>query len=130
MLIKTAILLDLLRLFSPRGQRSWFFWACHILIWVNVLFYTIGIFFVIFGCHPREKLWNKLLPGGHCVNVSALTVASGAINLPSDVCILLLPQTAIRRLNLSTRKKIGISAIFAVAILSVSPRSAIFQITV
>ncbi|KAJ4288366.1 hypothetical protein N0V90_011600 [Kalmusia sp. IMI 367209] len=118
MLLKSAIILDLLRIFSPRGQRSTFFWTCHLLLWTNVLFYTICTFLEIFGCQPREKLWNKLIPGGHCININALTVASGAINLPSDLCIVLLPQRAIWRLNLSKRKKMGISAIFAVAILS------------
>lgn len=119
MTLKAAILLDIARTFSPRGQRNLFFWTCHLLLWVNVVFYSICMFLELFGCQPREKFWNKLLPGGYCINIHAVTVASGAVNVLSDLVILVLPQKAIWRLHLSWRKKVGISAIFAVAILLV-----------
>jgi hypothetical protein len=117
MLLKTAILLDLLRIFCAPGQRNLFFWACHIVIWVNIVFYTTCTFLLLFGCQPREALWDKLLLGGKCIEMHILTVASGAINLLSDLCILILPQKTIWSLRLSRRRKFGLSAIFAVAIL-------------
>jgi hypothetical protein len=117
MLLKAAILLDLIRIFSPKGQRGAFFWTCHICIWLNVIFYTTCTFLEIFACQPREKLWNKLLPGGKCINSNALTLASGIINLPSDLVIFILPQRIIWNLHLSRRKRFGISTIFAVALL-------------
>lgn len=120
MLLKAAILTDLLRIFNPRGQRNLFFWACHTLLWVNVVFYTICTFLEIYGCQPREKTWNPLIPGGRCINMHTLTLASGAINFPSDLCILLLPLRTIWGLHLSRRRKIGTSAVFAIATLSVS----------
>lgn len=128
MLLKVAILVDLLRIFSPRGQRNLFFWTSHILLWANIVFYTTCTFLEVFSCQPREKRWNKLMPGGHCINVYALTVTVGSINFASDICILLLPQSIIWRLTMATPKKIGISAIFAVAILSVYRTSAIYLV--
>ncbi|PVI01614.1 hypothetical protein DM02DRAFT_671164 [Periconia macrospinosa] len=116
MLLKAAILLELIRIFSARGQRGLFFWTCHTLIWLNVAFYTTCTFVEIFACSPREKLWNKLIPGGRCIDSNILTLASSIINVPSDIIILILPQRMIWRLQVSSRKKLGISMIFAVAI--------------
>ena len=86
-------------------------------MWVNIAFYSTTTFLEIFGCTPREKAWNPLLPGGHCINKHALVVASSAINLPSDIVIFFLPQRAIWGLHLSKRKRLGMSAVFAIALL-------------
>ncbi len=120
LLLKAAILVDLLRVFSARGQRNYFFWIAHILIWLNVVYYATGIFVEIFACSPRAKLWNKLLPGGYCINSNTLTLASSIINVPSDILIVLLPQREIRNLHLSFQKRLRLSLVFAVAILLVS----------
>jgi len=90
------------------------------------VFYITCTFLEIFGCQPRARLWDKLIPG-RCLNMDAVIVASGAVNLLSDLTILLLPQNTIWRLNLSSRKKLGVSAIFAVALLCVFPLSACFM---
>ncbi|KAF2872740.1 hypothetical protein BDV95DRAFT_606325 [Massariosphaeria phaeospora] len=115
MLLKATILLDLRRIFSPRGQRNAFFWTCEILLWTNVLWTIVITFLSVFGCQPRERLWNPLLPE-KCMDIDALNVASGTINLAIDLCIFLLPQRVIWRLKLSKRKKFGVSATFAIAI--------------
>ena len=117
MFLKVAILLDWLHVFVPT-RHSGFFWLLHILIWSNILFFVIGTLTEIFRCLPREKIWNPLFDGGYCgVDIEASNMASGIINLISDLCILITPQWVIWNLNLSRPKKIGMSMLFTIGIL-------------
>jgi hypothetical protein len=68
---------------------------------------------------PREKTWTPFLEG-HCIDVAAAIVVQGAINLFLDIGLLITPLWAIWRLQLPLKRKIGISAVFGVGILSVS----------
>ena len=114
--IKLAILLQYLRAFVPLKQRNWMFWACHILIWLNFLFYSIFFFFVIFACSPTEKLWKPWIEG-NCFDHLAFMINASVIYTISDILIVILPQPIIWKLQISARRKIGLSAIFAVGIL-------------
>ncbi|KAI0914583.1 hypothetical protein F4823DRAFT_636026 [Ustulina deusta] len=114
-LLKTAILLEWVRIFVPRATRGGFFWTCHILLWTNVVFYTAILISANLTCKPYAKLWDKTLPG-NCSDNNEFDVATASYNLISDVLILLLPQRMIWRLHLETKKKIGIAVIFAIGI--------------
>jgi hypothetical protein len=117
MFLKVAILLDWLHVFVPT-RRSAFFWMLHILMWSNVLFFVSGTLTELFRCIPREKIWKPLYEGGYCgVNIEASNMASGIINLISDIAILFTPQWVIWNLHLSTSKKLGMSALFTIGVL-------------
>lgn len=116
--------MDWLQIFVPTGQRNLLFWVLHILIWSNILFFASGTLIELFRCHPREKIWNPLFEGGSCpVDIKANNMASGLINLVSDLAILLAPQWVIWRLNVSRSRKIGVSLLFVIGILYVSAAS-------
>jgi hypothetical protein len=118
MLLKVAILLSWIRLFTPARQRNAMFWISHVLIWSNILFYGIGTIVEIFQCTPREKIWNPVYKGGNCpINMTQHMIASLVINWVSDVVILILPQRVIWKLNISTAQKVGLSLLFAVGLL-------------
>lgn len=117
MLLKVGIIVEWAHVFVPMGQRNAFYWTCHAFIWLNVLFYGTYTILEIFQCTPREYIWNKLLPRGSCIDDSAINVTVGVINVISDIAILILPQKVIWNLQISTRKRICISLIFAVGIL-------------
>ncbi|KAI0868255.1 hypothetical protein GGS24DRAFT_506965 [Hypoxylon argillaceum] len=114
-LFKTAILLEWVRIFVPRTTRGLFFWACHTILWTNILFYTIVLIAANMSCKPYAKLWDKTLPGT-CNDNNAFDVATATYNLLSDLLILLLPQRIIWRLHLQTKKKIGIAILFGIGI--------------
>jgi hypothetical protein len=118
-LLKAAIVVQILRVFVPDGMRNYTFWAGHTLLWVNTLIYTVGTFMLIFRCWPVSKLWNVLEEGGRCSNVRNIHVISSALNAASDLLILALPQPAIWRLRLPKQKKRQISAVFMVGVLYV-----------
>lgn len=120
MLLKAAILLDWVHTFIVCGERNAMFWISHGLIWSNILFYGVGTIAEIFQCTPREKIWNKLYEGGSCpVNMNAHMLASGTINLVSDLIIIALPQQIIWKLHISMRARAGVSLLFTIGILLV-----------
>lgn len=117
-LIKTAILLDWLHMFVPLPSQNTIAWTIHVVIALNCAYYTAGTLIFIFGCTPRKRLWDKTTPGT-CVDIHAVAVASGVVNMVSDFIMFAIPQMVIWRLRLTGGKKAAISSIFAIGILYV-----------
>ncbi|RYP64126.1 hypothetical protein DL771_008906 [Monosporascus sp. 5C6A] len=115
--IKAAILLEWFRIFNPIGERNAFFWVGHALLVVNTLFYTSAIFVENFTCIPLERLWDKTVPGT-CIDLEEYYIATAAFNVFSDIFILVLPQKVVWKLQMTRRRKVGVSLIFAVGILT------------
>ncbi|KAI0167918.1 hypothetical protein BJ166DRAFT_521015 [Pestalotiopsis sp. NC0098] len=115
MTIKTAILLEWLHLFCPTGARNRFWWTAHILLYANIVFYCAAILALHLSCVPHARIWDKTVPG-RCVDTRPLDIASAIVNFVVDVGILLLPQRVIWRLRMSTRKRMGVSAVFGLGI--------------
>ena len=86
-------------------------------IWVLFSFSAIYVFLNIFMCNPREKLWNPLVNVGHCFNSDVIGESSGIFNVLSDFVILILPMPCLSKLQMRTRKKIWMMAIFATGLL-------------
>ncbi|KAI0179267.1 hypothetical protein GGR52DRAFT_589026, partial [Hypoxylon sp. FL1284] len=110
--VKAAIILEWLRIFSPPGTRDVFFWACHIILWANVLFYLQCFVSLNIYC-KSDSIDND----GHCVGPNTLYLAVSIINLGSDVAILLLPQVKIWSLNMTRQRKWGVSSVFLIGLL-------------
>ena len=112
---KITILLQLIQIFviTKRNGR-WYF--LQILIWLNTIFFTISMFLEIFQCVPRAKIWNPLVSGA-CINISKTFVATAAINVVSDLSILILPIFWVLQLHMPFRRKLGIVAILGTGIL-------------
>ena len=87
------------------------FWVTTALIVTNILFYIIEFFLDIFQCSPRNRGWNREIPG-KCIGEYNIIYTAG-FNVISDTIILILPLSRIWRLQMSTRKKIGVSLIFS-----------------
>ncbi|KAI5925800.1 hypothetical protein F4810DRAFT_699997 [Camillea tinctor] len=115
---KMAILLEWVHVFVPKGTRNPFFWSCHFLLMINVLFYSSTIIVANLLCHPLEYVWNKTLDGT-CLDGRVVDVVTTAINLGLDSMILLLPQPIIWKIHVSKKKRLGISAIFTIGTLAV-----------
>ena len=108
---KLSILFMYLRLFMPVGQRKTSLFT-RFIIWFDILFYLSILIVSITGCVPRHKLWKRWVPG-KCVNEQALLLVTAVINVFSDLSTLILPIGCIWRLQLSLKRKLAISAIFA-----------------
>ncbi|KAM7210385.1 hypothetical protein V8F06_014228 [Rhypophila decipiens] len=93
------------------------FWALYGLMFLNGAYYLAAFFSFVFQCTPREKAWDLIGEAareGSCIDVAAATVVGGVMNLVLDLGILVVPIWAIWRLKLSVKRRLGISAVFAV----------------
>ncbi|KAI0448922.1 hypothetical protein F5B21DRAFT_496113 [Xylaria acuta] len=115
--VKTAILLEWTRIFVPRGTRTTFWWTCQIIMWVNILYYTMVVIISAISCSPHEKIWHPTVPG-RCFNTKVFFISNAVLNLASDIIILALPQRVIWTLKMSRQKKIGASVVFAVGVIA------------
>ncbi|TGO73839.1 hypothetical protein BELL_0327g00020 [Botrytis elliptica] len=72
----------------------------------------------IFSCKPISKAWDPFITTGSCpIKVKYLNIAASSINVISDLAILLLPQGIIWKLKMNASKRLGVSLIFATALL-------------
>jgi hypothetical protein len=117
LLLKATILLQYLRIFIVPGLRSYTFWALHILLFANVVFYIAFTFLQIFACNPIAKYWDWTIVEGKCIDIFAINVSGATVCLVSDLAILLIPQRALMKLNMPRWRIWGLSALFAIGIL-------------
>lgn len=75
-------------------------------------------------CRPISGNWGaftaaptEAMKGAICVNPVPRYWTSGVVDLFTDIIIFILPQPLVWRLQMSTTKKVGVSAIFAVGAL-------------
>ncbi|KAI2473712.1 hypothetical protein F4781DRAFT_438336 [Annulohypoxylon bovei var. microspora] len=115
MFSKTAILFEWLRVFVPRGMRNLFFWTCWLVLISNIIFYIAAIFFQNLACKPVKKAWIPMTPGT-CLDIRAVEFSSPCINLVFDLIILFLPQRTIWSLNMSLKRRLGVSLVFSMGI--------------
>ncbi|KAI1288895.1 hypothetical protein F5Y03DRAFT_72359 [Xylaria venustula] len=114
---KTAILLEWIRIFVADRQRNAFFYAACFLIGLNTGVYAAGAIATGLACIPREKLWHPWVPG-RCIDRYALDTFTTFANLAIDLGVFLLPQKVIWKLQMSKKRKIGISILFFVGIIA------------
>ena len=91
--------------------------GAHICIWVSLVIYLVETIFEIDLCTPREKIWSPLLDTGHCFDMYATFQATCISNVITDFAILILPMPSVWELQISFKRKILITAIFATGLL-------------
>lgn len=109
---KLSILLLYRRIFSPR-RWSPFNIALRSFETVLILFYTALTIVKIWECSPRARIWDKSVKG-KCVDIPNLLNTSGFFNTISDLLILLVPIRSVWKLNIKSKKKLGVIAVFSV----------------
>lgn len=118
--IKCSILMLYLRLF---GVRPVFRKTIYVML-ALVVGWCIAVFFAaIFQASPPRLLWTtnlKDLPkGAHHIDFTAYLIGTAVPNVVMDFAILLLPMGIVWQLQISKRRKIALSAVFAVGALYV-----------
>ena len=64
-------------------------------------------------CRPIAYDWDQTIPGGSCGN----QVTSSAINLVTDVAVLVTPMPSICKLQLATYTKVTLIIVFGLGIM-------------
>ncbi|KFA66836.1 hypothetical protein S40285_07372 [Stachybotrys chlorohalonatus IBT 40285] len=116
---KTAILLEWNHIFVPLSTRNAFFWTTRALIGLTLTFYIALFITTQFYCTPREKIWDRWLPGT-CLNRRLVDAPSGVFNAVLDLLIFALPQRVIWSLNMSMSKRLGVSLVFSLGLVTVA----------
>ncbi|GME21832.1 putative cfem domain-containing protein [Neofusicoccum parvum] len=110
---KIGILLFLLRIFPAKGFRT----ITYGVIGFNVAWGIASVFMTIFQCIPIRKAWDweHIVPG-RCNNIHVQAWTAAAMGIFLDLVILVLPIPELLKLQLNTKKKLGLLAMFSVGI--------------
>ncbi|KAL8936666.1 MAG: hypothetical protein Q9211_004070 [Gyalolechia sp. 1 TL-2023] len=107
--IKTSLILLYYRIFAI---HRWFRFEL-LGAWIIVILYFLVDFFVaVFECKPVAFFWDKSIQGGTCIDQNQFFRWNGVANLLIDFMILTLTMPLIWRLNLKSRQKASLSAVF------------------
>lgn len=75
---------------------------------------------ILLICKPISYNWDFKSQKGTCGNIVANSIAGAAVNVCTDLMILLLPMPIIWRLKIPTRSKLSLSFIFGLGFMYVS----------
>lgn len=109
---KVSILVQVDRMFSGNKQRM-VFWSVRALAYIIAFTYTIMFFANVFACTPRARIVDPMVDG-KCISQNNLIIASSAINVSSDVLILLFAVWGISRVQLSGRRQTMVAVVFGI----------------
>lgn len=106
-LVRASIIFFYMRVFPATTNST----TARLIYWtgivnaVHITGFTLG---VILQCQPTAYFWlqwDRPNYTGHCGNANALAWAAAAFGIALDLWLIGLPMPAIRKLNLSMRKK-------------------------
>lgn len=114
--LKVSLILQIRRIFMPHNHslhaRPLVLWVIDSFLALNVIFYLALFLFQFLACRPLAHAWNPLIPGTCVPDKLIVHIISASINTASDLIIVILPQPVIWRLELSKKRKWGLSAVF------------------
>ncbi|KAI5860583.1 hypothetical protein GGS23DRAFT_229983 [Durotheca rogersii] len=89
--------------------------ATYVLIITWTLAAVLSAFLI---CRPLSYNWDKSVEGGVCGNQVVSWVVTGALNMVSDLIILIVPMPYLLRLELALPKRLSLAATFGIGILT------------
>ncbi|KAH8652703.1 hypothetical protein BGZ60DRAFT_420066 [Tricladium varicosporioides] len=104
--IKLSILLFYLQLSAHRPIRV----VIYSVMFVSVGYNVAGLLSPLYICTPIRSYWDFSVVG-KCWNINAFFVALSAINVATDIAMLLLPIWLLRPLHVPKRQKIGVTIV-------------------
>ncbi|KAF1932126.1 uncharacterized protein M421DRAFT_285051 [Didymella exigua CBS 183.55] len=114
--LKICLVLQIRRIFMPHNRslhaRPAVLWTIDSFLALNVMFYIALLLFQFLACRPLALSWNPLVAGTCVKDKLVVHIVSASINTASDLIIVILPQPVIWRLELSKKRKWGLSAVF------------------
>ncbi|KKK18675.1 hypothetical protein P175DRAFT_0536098 [Aspergillus ochraceoroseus IBT 24754] len=106
--VKLTFLFFYYRIFHPQHKIKYL--ITFGIVFVAITHITI-LFLTIFSCAPVSHAWNAASPG-RCWNPKILPYLSGALSSVTDLYVLILPIRSLWDLNMTTRRKLRLAAVF------------------
>lgn len=106
---KLSILLLYRRLFpiANFAKRWW------LVTGFTIAYSTGGAFASLFQCSPLTSAWSLTVKADYCINTEKFYTANAALNVASDIMILVLPIPIVWGLNTDLRKKVILTGLFS-----------------
>ncbi|KAF7881614.1 uncharacterized protein EAF02_006302 [Botrytis sinoallii] len=110
---KVSILMYYLSIFRPSKA---FRWTVYGTLVFTICYLIASTLVQVFWCNPVAAAFGIKTPGKKavCLDGYVTDLAIGALNLLTDIIILVLPMPMLYRLQLSRGRKLGLAAIFAI----------------
>lgn len=105
---------SLLLFYQRLSKMAWLKWSCWAVAGVIVSYSIALMLALIFACTPMEKNWDITVQEGTCINKGAIYIATAALNVFTDVVMLVLPIPMIAKLQLPKVQKAGLICMFGV----------------
>ncbi|KAL2003384.1 hypothetical protein VTN02DRAFT_4120 [Thermoascus thermophilus] len=105
---KLSLLTSYLRIGGFIKSYAYTIYTVIVLVTCNQIIFT---FVICFGCSPVAKQWNPAIPGS-CIDTIRSYYAIAGTSLGFDVIIILLPIPVLLKLQLRTRQKAVLIALF------------------
>lgn len=109
-----SILCLYVRIFPETSHR--YFIAPMVLLTASII---ILLPMAIWQCVPIHAIWDLQRSNARCLSLSGVAYANAAVNIATEVAILVLPLPLLQRLRVSKSKKAALYAIFGAGILYV-----------
>jgi hypothetical protein len=113
-LAKISVCLFLLRIF----QSATFRYTTYTIIGLNAAIAVTWVLTDTLRCIPVHLAWDQweTKEQGTCVNFIMVTFVNAFVNIGVDTVMVLMPVYEVSKLNLSARKKLGVSVMFAMGL--------------
>jgi hypothetical protein len=111
---KVAILFQIEQFFSTI-RKNFVRWAVSIAFIFCVLAYTALFFVNILPCTPRTKVADPSV-NGKCIDPESISIATGTVDIFSNIALLLLPLYGISQLHFPVQNKFGIALVFGIGV--------------
>ena len=110
-------------LILPKLSALFFYWRVFGLAnkpfrWTSSATFALGVSWIIsaiptitWSCVPISKFWNRE-QHGHCINVYAWFLVSGAYDILIDLIVLLLPIPMVWNLQMARKRKVLVAGAF------------------
>ncbi|KAB8294167.1 hypothetical protein EYC80_009607 [Monilinia laxa] len=92
-----------------------FYWSAVSTATVVIAYYLACVVTILASCQPISLNWDKTITGT-CVNLEAIALFSAAFNMALDIWVVCLPLPIIWDLNMARKRKIAVSATFALGL--------------
>lgn len=115
---RISITILLIRIF---GTRRWYKWSMIILTGLVAVLGVTNIILIWAMCSPPEALWDKSIPGFKCLDSHIqqyLTLVLQAFFALSDVVYVIFPVIFVYKLNMATRKKVGLAILLGLSLIT------------
>lgn len=110
-IIKLSLSLFYLGIFPGYTIHRLLTGTCILNVIFGVAFVTTGIF----SCTPVSRYWTQHVEKdstGHCINLNLFAWLHGICNIVLDVCMIALPLSQIKGLELHWKRKVGVVFMF------------------